>query len=222
MNYPFHYEVRFSLLAINEDKSTKRQKHKVVIKESDALESRLRAFEEFNEFVNFLRSQDRIVKDSWGNDSIKPHEVSDKIFKANYRDITEDMKTAEFLAAFNMYYEEISVYLVIDSLVDLKGVLDEELLDPFDKEVLIHQCSTKINDETSIDVETVLDDMSLIEVPLLKHYSDITEKHLDQLIISFGGTGDEDVEIIKTSFNYKKPKQETDKYVNCFNFFTLT
>lgn len=66
-DYPFHYEIRFKLLAfVNENKTTN-QSFVKVFKKDTPLKNRKSAFEEFNEYVSFIEKVGRLQNDDNGN-----------------------------------------------------------------------------------------------------------------------------------------------------------
>ena len=161
-NYPFHYEVRFKLLAFDNNNNVRNESLTKIFNDKSPLINRADAFEEFNEYLSFLVQINRLKKDSVGNFLItQPTFISEIINKKeNFEDYFE------FRKVFNQYKEEISVYLIINDPEIARNVIDAfEFEDKVQNEFEIHKVTS-----FSFDAQDLIDNLDMHEVPLYKHF----------------------------------------------------
>ena len=161
-NYPFHYEVRFKLLAFDENNNVRNQVFTKKFDKKSPLENRFDAFKEFDEYLSFLITNDKLEKDNQGNfQIIQPTFIADQL-DVNKRN--DNLK--ELISVYNQYEEEISVYLVVDDLNIAQNVINAfEYEGKFQTEYEIHKVSSY-----TFDPQHLIDNLEMCEIPLYEYY----------------------------------------------------
>jgi len=163
--FPFHYEVRFKLLAFDEDNNVRNESFTKVFNEDAPLINRSKAFEEFNEYLTFLESRGGLHKDDKGNYSItQPSFVSEIVNrKVDHLELEEYLK---FVDEFKKYREEFSIFLVVNDLSIAKNVLDAFEHDGnIENEFCIHKVASY-----DVGLQEVVDNLDFYERPLYAYY----------------------------------------------------
>ncbi len=103
--YPFHYEVRFKLLAFDSDNNVRIESFTKVFDYKNPLENRKSAFEEFNEYLSFIET-DRLRRNKQGNYyMIQPSCISEKLKQKE-----KNKDSISLLKEYDQFKEEISVF----------------------------------------------------------------------------------------------------------------
>lgn len=175
--YPFHYEVRFKLLAFDKNNNVRNETFIKKFDDKTPLENRANAFEEFNEYLSFLEQIKRLKKNNQGNFQIfQPTFISEILDK---KENSEDY--FEFKKVYDQYKEEISVYLVVDDLDIAKNVIDAfEFEGKFETEFEIHKVSS-----FTFDAQDMVDNLDMHEIPLYVHYK-IKIEDLKSTVFHYG------------------------------------
>jgi len=172
--YPFHYEVRFKLLAIDENNKVENRSHVKVFDDELPLENRKKAFEEFDEYLAFLKLNGRLAKDNQGNFYITQPEFISEILNDfdemlnsnNYSDDEFHNMLEVRRKALVLYREEIGIYLVVEDLDISKNVLKEtDCNDNVETEFVIHLVSSEKGWG-----QDLVDNLAHYEVPLYEHF----------------------------------------------------
>ena len=66
-NYPFYYIAKFHLITRDKENNLEFHKKKKEFLNPDPLKAREEAFEEFEEYLKFLKETNKVVKDERGN-----------------------------------------------------------------------------------------------------------------------------------------------------------
>ena len=161
-NYPFHYEVRFKLLAFDENNNVRNQVFTKKFDKKAPLENRSDAFKEFDEYLSFLETNEKLKTDGQGNfQIIQPTFIADQL-DVNKRN--DNLK--ELISVYNQYEEEISVYLVVDDLNIAQNVINAfEYEGKFQTEYEIHKVSSY-----TFDPQHLIDNLEMCEIPLYEYY----------------------------------------------------
>lgn len=166
--YRFHYEVRFKLLVSDEDNNIRTEKFKKVFNDNLPLKSREEAFKAFNNYLSFLKENNRLEKNELDNFSISiPTPLQNRF---------DDL---ESLTLNSEFYQEIGVYLVFE---------EEKLLDIVDKEGLV-MFSQKLNKSEAKQREIEKD---IVREELKKKY-----KSNHPLFLDVEDIEDEDIVLIE-------------------------
>ena len=75
---PFHYEIRVKLLAFDKNNNVRNESFRKVFNNEKLIKNRINAFEEFNEYLSFLKQLNRLEKNMKGNYLIvQPYFISE-------------------------------------------------------------------------------------------------------------------------------------------------
>lgn len=178
-NYPFHYEVRFKLLAFDKDNNVRNESFTKIFNDKSPLESRANAFEEFNEYLSFLEQIKRLEKNNQGNFVIiQPSFINEILDRKEHKNLEDYF---EFKKVYDQYKEEISVYLVVDDLDIAKNVVNAfEFEGKFETEFEIHKVSS-----FSFDAQDLVDNLEMHEIPLYEHF-EINIDSLKSTVFHYG------------------------------------
>lgn len=110
--YPFHYEVRIKLFAIDKNNNVRNETFTRTFNDSSPLQNRDNAFDEIRDYISALDSLGRLSRDKKGNYTIlQPAFISEKIQNAKQLDdYFESLKEIEH------FRESITVVLVLTDL----------------------------------------------------------------------------------------------------------
>ncbi len=171
MNYPFHYEVRFRLLAFDSENKVKTESYiKKCNNHSDPLTNRKEAFAEFDEYLSYLKQGNRVIKIKSNFSISQPADVSELVNRTH----TDRLQRFEWREKMIGFREEISVYLVLTDPEVLR------VLETDENEFEIHKIASYEFEE-----QDIIDNLDLIEVPLYEHFK-IDIYKLKQIVYHYG------------------------------------
>ncbi len=180
MELPFYYEVKFNLLAFDEQNNTTTQAYNSIHSNSDDLYlNRVAAFEQFEEYLSMLKSNNRLQMENGNYKILQPKSVNDLIKRKHNEEYFDWTKRIAF------YQESISVNLIIKSTeaiekLELEADIDFELLEKGEFAInespplvmTIHKVASFIFEE-----QNLVDNLDLAEVPLYREFQyDINDK----------------------------------------------
>ena len=188
-NPPFHYEVRFRLLAFDIENNFNIQSHAIKCENKDPLKARNKAFEIFDEYLTFPIQNGRVRKNTRGNYEIirptfvKEHlkqkdlEAREKLknievsHKKSLLDLALDSTTI-FLKnedEFQQFKEEISIFLIINDLeflkIFLKTFFNIDENEVYENEFEIHKIASY-----DFDQQKIVDILEMTELELYNYF----------------------------------------------------
>lgn len=155
-NYPFYYKVKFHLLTRDKENNLKFHDTEKEFSNPDPYRARQEAFEEFEEYLKFLKDSNKLTEDEVGNFKIiSPSDIPDK---PEVSKVDDDLYgRIHNWTDFMKFREEIEVLLVIN---------DDDLMDEIgygDRVFTLHSVASY-----SIDQEQILENLELIELQVYK------------------------------------------------------
>lgn len=182
--YPFHYEIRFKLFAIDKNNIVRNETFTRTFKDLSPLQNRDNAFDEIRDYISALDKLERLSRDKKGNHIIlQPAFISEKIQNASrFGDYFESLMEIEH------FRESITVVLVLSDLelaeklfslptIILSGYSEKEdlLIDNDDKnnELEIYKIASYSYEEQEI-IDNLED-----EVELYSHFQIDVNSHIN-------------------------------------------
>ncbi len=213
-NYPFHYELRFRLLAIDENNNVKVESKNIKFDDKTPIENRANAFKEFNLWLSYI--QKRLKKNRQGNfQIIQPFSSSALLEKIKETNSIEE--NLDILSAYEQYKQELSVYLVVDELVAKNVIYAPEYDGKVQTEFEIHKVSSYAD-----NAQDLIDNLDIYELPLFEYYK-INIDDLKTTVYHYGvdyaesGEDEEDGAkriILKTPFIWTTKEQYYEEQKN--------
>ena len=217
MKIPYYYRLSFSVFAYNNQNDVKQHHFDKDFKDPNPILARNKAFEEFEEYMGWLKSIGRVVqtKDNYllvqPDYIIKPiKELKDRYKEAEVKDESGFIQTQtfmEWLQLYEQYHEELRIDIILEKEAMEAVGGDENLL-------TIHKVASY-----EYDPDDLLCGGLMIELSLFNHYNfDIQKKRIK---VEFYGTdyyqaGDDPTagkyEILETPRKWisDKPVEETN------------
>jgi len=124
MDLPFYYRLVFSLFAYNSNDDLKQQQHSIDFKDSDPLKAREKAFEEFEEYLDWLKSINRIKQTEDNYLITQPSVVSDPI--KSLRKEVDKKKESNDDNWFSKYFELEELYKKYEETIRIDFVIDAQ------------------------------------------------------------------------------------------------
>lgn len=174
--YPFHYKVIFKYIAYTPENEVINRTIETVFKDDDPLTNRAKAFADVEEYLSYLKENNRVTINNQGNYIIaQPSMVREKIGELRklnyYATLTEEYET---------YKESISIYLVLDNEEIAHRI---EHLESDENPVLEHLIYRISSQE--FDQQEIIDNLELIELDLYE-VLDIDVGDLKKVVYHYG------------------------------------
>lgn len=198
---PFHYEVRFKLLAITDENELIPQFVNRIFKDDEPIVNRNKAFEAFEEFLSYKENQ--LSKEN-GNYKINQPIFIEKQMHRSWETLDERITWHE---KFEKYKEEFEIYLILDNKDEII-----EVYKGMDNELVIHRVASY-----NFDPQDILDNLMyefLIYKNLgydtnnkkntVEHYGTDFYEGGEHLSLAF-------VDILYTPFIWNSDKEKEDK-----------
>lgn len=190
---PFHYEIRVKLLAFDKNNNVRNESFRKVFNNEKLLKNRINAFEEFNEYLSFLKQLNRLEKNMKGNYLIVQPSFISEILNRGER----EKDFIEFENKFEQFKEEISIYLIINDIAIARNIIDAfEYEGSIENEFEIHKVASY-----SFEEQDIIDNLDMNELPLFEHFK-INTLNLKETVYHYGldyaDSGEEENGAIRT------------------------
>ena len=158
-NYPFHYKVVFRYIVYSKDNQITNKIVERVFEGDAPLINRKKAFAEVEEYLSYLKENNRVITNDQGNFEI----VQPNFLVEQRKNFEKSHFQYSFKEEYALFKESISIYFVVEN-EDIARELDVfESEGVYDLEHMIFTVSTE-----RFDQQAMIDNLELVEVEAYK------------------------------------------------------